>query len=77
MPKANSDRRYSLRNLDFNLPRFDTIKYGNHSLRYYGSFSLVETKELRAEDSLRSFKTKNRRIDLTALIEDGCRNCMV
>ena len=35
------------------------------------------TKELRAEDSLRSFKTKIRRTDLTTLIEDGCRNCML
>ena len=29
--KANCDRRYSLRNSDFNLPRFNTIKYGKHS----------------------------------------------
>ena len=38
MLTANSDRRHSLRNSDFNLPRSNTIKYGKHSLRYYGPF---------------------------------------
>ena len=27
---------YALRNSDFNLPRFNTIRYGKHSLRYFG-----------------------------------------
>ena len=27
---------YSLRNSDFNIPRFSTIRYGKHSLRYQG-----------------------------------------
>ena len=36
MLRANSDRIYSLRNSDFNLPCFNTIKYGKHLLRYYG-----------------------------------------
>ena len=38
MLKANRDKGYSLKNSDFNLPRFNKIKYGKHSLRYYGSF---------------------------------------
>ena len=67
--KANSDRRYSVSNSDFNLPRFITIKYGKYSLRYYGPFLWSKrTKELRAEDSLRRFKTKIMRTDLTFLI---------
>ena len=78
MLKANRDKGYSLKNSDFNLPRFNTIKYGKHSLRYYGSFRQSKrTKELRAEDSLRRFKTKIRRTDLTALIEVGRRNCLL
>ena len=78
MLKANSDKRYSLRNSDLNLPRFNTIKNEKHSLRYYGPFLWSKlTKELRAEDSLGKFKTKIGRTDLTALIEDGCRNCML
>ena len=59
MLKANRDKGYSLKNSDFNLPRFNKIKYGMHSLRYYGSFlQSKRTKELRAEDRLRRFKTK-------------------
>ena len=27
---------YALRNSDFNLPRFNTIRHGKHSLRYFG-----------------------------------------
>ena len=27
---------YSLRNSDFNIPTFNTITYGKHSLRYQG-----------------------------------------
>ena len=78
MLKANRDRGYSFKNSDFNLPRCNTIKYGKHSLSYYGSFLWWKlTKELRAEDSLRRFKTKIRRTDLTALIEVGRRNCML
>ena len=58
MLKANSDRKYSLRNSDFNLPRFNAINYGKHSLRYYGPFLWLKlTEELRAEGSLLRFKT--------------------
>ena len=76
--KANCDRRYSLRNSDFKMPRFNTIKYGKHSIRYYGPFLWSKlTKELRTEDSLHGFKTKIRRTDLTVIIDDGCNNCML
>ena len=78
MLKANSDRRDYLRNSYFNLPRFNTIKYGKHSVRYYCPFLWSKlTKESRAEDSLCRFKTKIRRTDVTALIKDGFRNCML
>ena len=76
--KANCDRRYSLRNFDFKIPRFNTIKYGKHSIRYFGPFLWSKlTKELRIEDSLHRFKTKIRRTDLTVIIVDGCSNCML
>ena len=77
MLKANRDKGYSIKNSDFNLPRFNTIKYGKHSLRYYGSFlQSKRTKELRAEDSSK-INSKIRRTDLTALIEVGRRNCLL
>ena len=28
--------RYSLRHSDFEIPRFDKVKYREHSLRYFG-----------------------------------------
>ena len=31
-----------LRNCDFELPRFDTVAYGRHLLRYQGPFNLVK-----------------------------------
>ena len=39
MLKANSDRGDSLRNSYFNVPHFNTIKYGKHSLRYLMALS--------------------------------------
>ena len=30
--------RYNLRNSDFFIPRFNTVKYGRHSIRYLGPF---------------------------------------
>lgn len=74
--KANCDNRYSLRNSDVKLPRFNTIKYGKHSVRYYGPLLWSKlTKELRTEESLHGFKTKIRRTDLTVVIDDGCKKC--
>lgn len=41
------------------MPRFNTIKYGKHLLRYYGSFPWSKlTKELRTEDSLHKLRLK-------------------
>ena len=33
-----SNKRYDLRNADFTIPRFNTVRYGKHSLRYLGPF---------------------------------------
>ena len=76
---ANCDGRYYLRNSDFKMPRFNTIKYGKRSIRYYGPFLWSKlTKELRTEDSLHRFKTKIRRTDLTVITDDGCcSNCIL
>ena len=74
---ANCKKRYYLRNSDIKMPRFNTIKYGKHSIRYYGPFLWSKlTKELRTEGSLHRFKTKIRRTDLTVITDDGCSNCM-
>ena len=50
------------------MPRFNTIKYGKHSIRYYGPFLWSKlTKELRTEDIVHRFKTKIGRTDLTVI----------
>ena len=67
---------YSLRNSDFNIPRFNTIRYGKHSLRYQGPFIWskldVETREL---SSLKYFKFKIRKMNLTGLINNNTNCC--
>ncbi|PFX11844.1 hypothetical protein AWC38_SpisGene24297 [Stylophora pistillata] len=76
MSEVNCDRRYSLRNADFRIPRFNTVKYGKHSIRYYGPLLWSKlTKELRSEESLHAFKSKIRRTDMTVMIDDGCKKC--
>ena len=59
------------------LPRFNTIKYGKHSLKYFGPFMWFKlTKEKRGLDSVGAFKRWIRKRDLTHLIEVGtCKNC--
>ena len=29
---------YNLRNTDFNIPRYNSVHYGKHSLRYFGPY---------------------------------------
>ena len=71
------EKRYNLRNSDFTLPRFNTIKYGKHSLKYLGPFLWSKlTKEEGGIDNVSTFKSRIRKRDLTHLIEDGgCKNC--
>ena len=74
---GDREKRYNLRNSDFTLPRFNTIKYGKHSLKYFGPFLWSKlTKEERGMESVSTFKRRIRKRDLTHLIEDGgCKNC--
>ena len=66
-------------NSDFTLPRYNTIKYGKHTLKYLGPFVWSKLKkEDCGMDSLNAFKRQIRTRDLTDLIEDGgCMNCYV
>lgn len=69
-------KKYNLRNGDFNMPRFDTIRYGKHSLRYTGPYiwSKLCSKD-KNKPSLSSFKHNIRNIDIASLVEDGCNSC--
>ena len=65
---------YSLRNSDFNIPTVNTVKYGKHSLRYFGPMLWSKLhSSLRNSPSLTSFKKSIRNIDLHELIENNCK----
>ena len=53
---------YSLRNSDFDIPTFNSINYGNHSLRYQGPhiWSKLDSK-LKGSSNIESFKKNIRK----------------
>ena len=67
---------YNLRQADFSIPRYNTITYGKHSLRYLGPklWSKLTTYD-RSATTLASFKNRIRKRDLSSLLDDGCRGC--
>jgi len=67
---------YNLRNADFSIPRFSSVHFGKHSLRYFGPhlWAKLPTK-IRGKPSLASFKKSIRKIDLENLIENNCSGC--
>ena len=66
---------YNLRNADFNIPRFRTVRYGKHSLRYLGPLLWSKLIPLdRESPTLNCFKHNIKKKELTLLLED-CRNC--
>ena len=68
-------KRYNLRNTDFNIPRFRTVHYGKHSLRYFGPqlWNKLEQSD-RENPNFKSFKNSIKSKDLSLLI-DNCKNC--
>ena len=70
------EQRYELRNADFELPRFKSVRYGKHSLRYFGPYlwSKLEMED-REYINLKSFISNIRKKDLESILEGGCRNC--
>ena len=57
--------KYHLRNKDFHLPRFNSVRYGKHFLRYFGLYiwSRLDSK-IKDKPTLQSFKSNIRRINL-------------
>ena len=57
--------KYNFRNQNFNIPRFNSVLYGKHSLRYFGSFlGNKPDKNLTEASSLSGFKSHIRCKDL-------------
>ena len=72
-----SPSNYNLRNSDFHVQRVKTVKYGKHSLRFFGPFlwSKLSMND-RNETSLRKFKANIRKKDLSELVsENACKRC--
>ena len=67
--------QYNLRNADFNIPRFRTVHYGKHSLRYFGPHLWNKLdKTDREKPNLKSFQDSIKSKNLSHLI-DNCKNC--
>jgi len=74
---SNNPSTYNLRQSDFTMPRFNSVKYGKHSIRYLGPKLWSKLpKSMRKATSLSTFKTNIRNLNnLDALLDDGCRGC--
>ena len=67
---------YNLRNSDFIMPRYNTVKYGRNSLRYAGPFLWSKlTNDIKNAISLSAFKNKIRKTNLEIFVgDDNCKN---
>ena len=65
-----------LRNSAFELPRFDTVARGRHSLRYQGPFIWSKVgSELRNGTSPKAFKKHIRGVDLSGHVHNSSNCC--
>ena len=76
IPKNISDifhiknTQYNLRNSDFELPRFETVRSGRNSIKYMGPLIWSKLpRHLRTIETLNSFKKNIRKVDLSTLVE--------
>ena len=61
--------QYNLRNSDFELPRFETIKFGRNSIRYMRPLTWSKLpRRLRMIETLNSFKRNIRKVDISTLV---------
>ena len=61
---------YSLTNNDFDIPTFNTINYGKHSLRYQGPHIWSNLhKKLKGSSNIEPFKKNIRKKDLTSVLD--------
>ena len=69
---------YNLRGADFHIPRFNTVTYGKHSLRYIGPllWNRLSTN-IKTSPSLQSFKKQICLTNLSSKLEYDCENCVL
>ena len=72
-----SEAKYALRNKEFAIPRFKTVTYGKHRIRYTEpKIWNIIPKDIRSLPTLSSFKKTIRKLDLDILMNDNCcANC--
>ena len=70
--------KYHLRKMDFHLPRFKSVRYWKHSIRYFGPYiwSRLDSK-IKDKPTLQSFKSSIRRINLVDLLSENCGSCLI
>ena len=71
--------RYNFRNQNFDVPRFNSVLYGKHSLRYLGPFLWNKLdKNITETSSLSKFKLHIGCKDLTNMISgNNCYECAI
>ena len=70
-------KHYNLRS-DFPIPRYNTVQYGKHSIRYLGPYIWGKiSQELRSKTSLQAFRKAVRTLDVLGLLDGtcGCSAC--
>ena len=72
-----NETRYQLHNEnDFKMPRFQSVRYGKHSLRYLGPYLWSKISHVdKNSDNLNIFIRNIRGRNLANMLEDNCGNC--
>ena len=66
---------YNLRS-DFPVPRYNTVKYGKHSIRYLGTHIWGKiSQELRSKTILQAFRRGVRALNVLGLLDGTCGCC--
>ena len=69
------NKHYNLRS-DFPVPRYNTVKYGKHSIRYLGPHIWGKiSQELRNKTSLQAFRRGLRALKVLGLLDGTCGCC--
>ena len=72
----NHNSSYSLRHPDFSIPRYNTVTYGKHYLRYLGpSLWRKLPPDLTSARTLNILKSRIRKNDISSMIDDECKSC--
>ena len=67
---------HTLRNSDFVLPRFETIRYGKHSVRYLGPFLWSKLADSQRDSpNLSVFINKIRKLNLADIVINNSNCC--